>query len=94
MGVGTWVQFLGREDPLEQETAIHSHNSKAYSVFWASLAQLVNAEDPGLIPGLERSAGEENGYPLQYFCLENSMDREAWWTRVHGVAKSWTQFSN
>ena len=35
-----------------------------------------NARDVGLIPGLERYPGEGNGYPLQYFCLENSMDRE------------------
>ena len=37
-----------------------------------------NAGDPGLIPGSGRSPGEGNGYPLQYFCLENSMDRRAW----------------
>ena len=36
-----------------------------------------NAEDPGLIPGSEKSPGEGNGYPLQYSCLENSMDRGA-----------------
>ena len=49
-----------------------------------------NAEDPGLIPGLERSSGEGNGNFLQYFCLENPMDGEACWATVHGVAKSWT----
>ena len=48
-----------------------------------------NAEDPGLIPGSEKSPGEGNGYPLQYSCLENSMDRGAWWATVHGVTKSW-----
>ena len=37
-----------------------------------------NAEDPGLIPGSGRFPGEDNGYPLQYSCLETSMDREAW----------------
>ena len=37
-----------------------------------------NAGDPGSIPGLGRSAGEGNGNPLQYYCLENSMDRGAW----------------
>ena len=42
------------------------------------------------IPGSERSLEERNGYPLQYSCLENSMDRGAWWTIVHGVAKSQT----
>ena len=38
--------------------------------------------------GQEDSPGERNGYPLQYSCLENSMDRGAWWVTVHGVAKS------
>ena len=49
-----------------------------------------NAGDLGLIPGLGRSPGEGNGNPLQYSCLENSMDRGAWWATVHGVAKSRT----
>ena len=43
-----------------------------------------NVGDTGLIPGLERSPGEGNGNPLQYFCLENSMDRGAWQATVHG----------
>ena len=50
-----------------------------------------NAEDTGdsgSVPGSGRSPGEENGNPLQYSCLENSMDRGAWWATVHGVAKS------
>ena len=38
--------------------------------------------------------GEGKGYLLQYSCLENSMDRGAWWATVHGVAKSWTQLSD
>ena len=50
-----------------------------------------NAGDPGLIPGLGRSPGEGNGNPLQYSCLENSMDRGAWWATVHGVTKHQTQ---
>ena len=50
--------------------------------------------DLGSIPGLGRSPGEGNGYPLQDFFLENSMDRRAWQARVHGVAKSWTQLSD
>ena len=50
-----------------------------------------NTGDPGLIPGLGRSPGEGNGYPLQYSGLENSMDRGAWWATVHRVTKSWTQ---
>ena len=47
-----------------------------------------NAGDLGLIPGSGRSPGEGNGNPLQYSCLENPMDRGAWWATVHGVAKS------
>ena len=43
--------------------------------------------DAGLIPGLGRSPGEEHGNPLQYTCLENPPDREAWWAAVHGVTK-------
>ena len=49
-----------------------------------------NAGDLGSIPGSGRSPGEGNGNPLQYSCLENPMDREAWWAIVHGVAKSGT----
>ena len=53
-------------------------------------ASAYNAGHPGLIPGLGRSSGEGNGNPLQYSCLENPMDRGAWWAAVHGVTKSWT----
>ena len=49
-----------------------------------------NAGDLGLIPGLGRSPREGNSCPLQYSCLENSMDRGAWWATVHGVAKRQT----
>ena len=51
-----------------------------------------NAGNPGLIPGWGRS-GEGNGYPLQYSCLENSMERGAWQATVHGVTRSWTQLN-
>ena len=47
----------------------------------------------GSVPGLGRSPGEGNGSPLQYSCLENLMDRGAWWATVHGVAKSQTQLN-
>ena len=56
-------------------------------------APVYNAGDLGLIPGSGRSPGEGNGNPLQYYCLENPMDRGAWWATVHGVAKSWTRLS-
>ena len=54
----------------------------------------VKAGDTGLIPGSGRYPGGGNGNPLQYSCLENSMDRGAWQAIVHGVTKSLTQLSN
>ena len=53
-----------------------------------------SAGDPGSIIASGRSPGEGNGYTLQNSCLENFMDRGAWWATVHGVAKGWTQLSN
>ena len=52
-----------------------------------------NAGDLGSIPGSGRSTGEENGHPLQYSCLENSMDRGVWRATVHGITKSQTRLS-
>ena len=51
------------------------------------------AGDLGLISGLGRFSGKVYSYPCQYSCLENSMDRGAWWAIVHGFAKSWTLLS-
>ena len=48
----------------------------------------------GLIPGSGRSPGEGNGNPLEYSCLENSIDGGAWQATAHGVSKSWTRLSN
>ena len=53
-----------------------------------------NAGDPGSIPGSGRSPGEGNGNPLQYFCLENPLDKGARQAVVHGVTKSWTRLCN
>ena len=55
-----------------------------------SKASACNAGELGSVPGWGRSPGEGNGDPLQYSCLENPMDRGAWWATVHGVAKSRT----
>ena len=132
----TWVQSLGREDPLEKEMAPHSR-TLAWKIPWrrclvgyspwghkesdTNTTELLHfhflskggpkyilgfpdssvgkesactAGDPGLIPGWGRSLGEGNGYPLQYSCLKNSMDRGASKAAVHGVAKSQTWLSN
>ena len=53
-----------------------------------------NAGNLGLIPGSGRTTGEGNGNPLQYSCLGNPMDKEAWWATIHGVTESQTQLSN
>ena len=61
-----------------------SKGLRPLSALASLVAQTVEnqAGDPG------RSPGEGNGYPLQYFCLENSMGKGAWWATVHGVPKS------
>ena len=53
-----------------------------------------SAGDKGSIPGLIRFSGEGNGNPLQYSCLGNPTDREAWQATVHGLAKSRARLSN
>ena len=72
-------------------------NTKSFSGFPGHLdgkESACNVGDLGLIPGSERSPGEGNGNPLQYSCLENSMEIGAWWATVHGVAKSQTRLSD
>ena len=53
-----------------------------------------NVGNLGLIPGLQSSLGEGNGYPTEHSCLENPMNRGAWWATVHAIAKSGTRLSN
>ena len=71
-----------------------------HSCYWASQLALViknlpisagDIRDTGLIPGLGKSPGEENGYPLQYSCLENPMDGGAWGATVYGAPESRTR---
>ena len=78
---------------------LNSNNKEECTNRASLVAQMVkasasNAGDPGSIPGTGRSPGEGNGNPLQYCCLENFMDGEAWWAIVHGVTKSRTRLSN
>ena len=83
--------------------ALVTVSSEFLVCIWASLMVLVvknppvNAGDTGdicSIPGLGRSPGGGHGNPLQYSCLENPMDRGAWWATVHGIAKSLTRLSD
>ena len=53
-----------------------------------------NAGDSGSIPGLGGSFGGGHGNPLQYSCLEKSMDKGAWWAIFHEISKSWTRLSD
>ena len=91
--IGVWFQYL------TLVTFQRCFKTAASIELTSLVAQTVkasgyNAGDLGSIPGSGRSPGEGNGSPLQYFCLENPMDRRAWWAAVHGVAKSRTQLSD
>ena len=57
-------------------------------------AKAADVRDTDSIPGSERSPGGGHGNRLQYSCLENPMDRGAWWATVHRVVKSWTRLSD
>ena len=74
---------------MESQRVRHSWKANTGDLDGEEIA--CNVGDPGLIPGLGRSPGEENGYPLQYSCLDrgkNSMDRGNWWATLNGVTKS------
>ena len=66
--------------------------NEQWASWWLSRKEpACNAGDAGLIPDRGRSLGGGHANPLQYSCLENTMDRGAWWAAVHRVAKSQTQ---
>ena len=84
--------MLDSHTPLIQRATCCNHSSQFMENFyvWKNYhcpfySFMVN---PGSIPGLGRSPGEGNGYPLQHSCLENFMDRGAWQATVHGIAES------
>ena len=87
-----WTQFVGvaleRVSALFQEEGflllLNGSNGKE------SACNAGDTGDAGSIPGSGRSPGEEHGNPFQYSCLENPMDRGAWWATVLGVTKSQT----
>ena len=66
----------------------HSHAVQGFPGGSDGKESACNAGELGSIPGLGRSPGEGNGYPLQHSCLENSMDRGAWQATDHGIAES------
>ena len=84
------------EKAITKSSIINKMNSEPMGFTHSSVCKewACNAGELSSIPGLGRSPGEGNGYPLQYSCLENSKDRRAWWAAVHAMAKSWTRLSN
>ena len=72
----------------------HAHTHTGFPGDSDGIESVSNAERPGFYPWVGETPGEGNGNPLQYSCLENSMDRGAWRATVHGVAKSQMQLSN
>ena len=70
--------------------SIPSQNSRKYLMFIIFLKVLYFATGSSFLDYLFLKIGEGNGNPLQYSCLENLMDRGAWWATVHRVAKSQT----
>ena len=88
-GGAWWAAVYGvaeNRTQLKQLSSISSSSDGQESAY--------NARDLDLISGSGRSPREGNGWPLQYSCLENSMDRGAWWATVHGIAKSQVGLSN
>ena len=80
---------------LGENLSLYRINSNSSCHLWSTYSfpggsdgkeSACSAGDLGSIPRLERYPGEGNGNPLQYSCLQNSMDRGAWWSAVHGVA--------
>ena len=65
-------------------THTHTRTPPYMLLYWLSGK---NTGDVGSLPGSRRSLGEGNGNPLQYFCLGNPMNKEAWQATVHGVAE-------
>ena len=89
----TQVRFLGLEDPLERDR-LPTPVLMGFPGGSGSKESACNAGDLGSIPGLGRSPGGGHVNPLQYSCLENPMDRGAWWTTVNGFTKSQTRLNN
>ena len=98
----SWDQYLSmlNNELLNLYHAYLVHLIKFFKVLCGRPSSSVGKEsaynvgDWGLFPGSRRSPGEGNGNPLQYSCLEKSMDRGAWQDTVHGITKSRTQLCN
>ena len=72
------------------EILVHVTSYSGFPVDSVGKEYSCSAGDLGSGPGSGRCPGGGDGNPLQYSCLKNSMDREAWWATIHAVTKSWT----
>ena len=100
-----WLVYCGLSllpDPTQhaQLLSLETNSCSTQAFIYWSLPGSSNGKESacnmgglGLIPGWGRSPGEGHGNPLQYSCLENPVDRGAWWAVVHGVTKSWTSLT-
>ena len=88
-----WPMPREATPPPGQTEEADENNDKSECIYWFFFRDgkesACRVGDPGSIPALGRSPGEGNGYPLQYSCLENPMDRGAWRATVHGVGHNW-----
>ena len=89
-----WMEKPGRLQSMGSQRAGHNRVTSLSFFLSDGKETSCSAGDLGSIPGSVRSSGVGNGYPLQYSCLENSVDRGAWWATIHGVPKSWTRLSD
>ena len=89
--MGDYVGYLGGPSTTSRPRKLSSLGSLCFPGGSESKESTCNAGDLGLIPWSGRSLGEGNGTPLQYSCLENPMDRGAWWATVHGVTENQTR---
>ena len=84
--IGSYKKALFIDNSIDIEVTIRTTGFPGSSVVKNQPVNAGDAGDTGLIPGSGRLPGVGNGNPLQY-CLENSMDREAWWAAVHGAER-------
>ena len=96
-----WMEEPGRLQSMGSQrvghnwaTSLHFNTSVGFSSSSVIKNPPDNVGEAGSLPGLGRSLGEGNGNPLQYSCVENLMDRGAWWATVHRVAESQTWLSD
>ena len=95
-GEYSWYQNSSKLSPAIRASFIKNYTYQGASLVAQMVRICLQCRRPGFDPCVGKISGEENGYPLQYSCLENPMDKGVWWATVHGVAKNqtWLRLSN